>query len=162
LLTAEQLNTECDEIRTRRSGPGGQHRNKTESAVVLTHRSTGISAEANERRSQHENRRVALTRLRINLAISHRGQLGEQSVASDLWQSRCTHQQIRVSTSHVDFPALVAEALDRIAACEFDIKLAAEFLSCSSSQLIKFLKSEPRALQQVNDARVANGKHRLQ
>lgn len=129
---------------------------------MLTHRATDISAEANERRSQHENRRVALGRLRINLAIAHRGQLGLQPARSELWQSRCQYQRIRVSTEHADFPALLAEALDRLAACDFDIKAAAKFLECSSSQLIKFLKAEPRALQLVNDARVASGQHRLQ
>lgn len=46
------------------SGPGGQHRNKTESAVRLTHRDTGVVVTATERRSQHENKIHALARLR--------------------------------------------------------------------------------------------------
>jgi hypothetical protein len=121
-----------------------------------------MSAEANERRSQHENRRVALSRLRLNLAINHRGEFAQQSTPSELWQSRCKNRQIRVSTSHEHFAALLAEALDHIASCDFEIKPAAEFLECSSSQLIKFLKSEPRALQLVNNNRAELGKHRLQ
>ena len=47
----------------RSSGPGGQHTNKTESAVRVTHVPTGINAIAQEERSQHMNRKLALSRL---------------------------------------------------------------------------------------------------
>ncbi len=47
----------------RSSGPGGQHANKTESAVRVTHVSTGLSAFAQEERSQHLNKKLAMTRL---------------------------------------------------------------------------------------------------
>lgn len=49
----------------RGSGPGGQHRNKTDSCVRATHVPSGITAIATEQRSQHQNKRVALERLRI-------------------------------------------------------------------------------------------------
>lgn len=66
-LPDEALLAEC-EVETRKaSGPGGQHRNKTESAVRLVHRPTGIVVQASERRSQGQNLAVALERLRSAL-----------------------------------------------------------------------------------------------
>ena len=48
-------------------GPGGQHRNKTSSGVRLRHGPTGLVIEATERRSQHQNRAIALERLQAKL-----------------------------------------------------------------------------------------------
>lgn len=51
----------------RASGPGGQHVNRTESAVRVTHLPTGVQAIAMEERSQHRNRKLALARLTAKL-----------------------------------------------------------------------------------------------
>ena len=48
-------------------GPGGQHRNKTASAVRLVHPPTGVTVTASERRSQAQNRGAELERLRARL-----------------------------------------------------------------------------------------------
>ncbi len=67
-LDDELLLRECQEEFFVAGGPGGQHRNKTESGVRLTHPATELSVTATERRSQLQNRGVALERLRQALA----------------------------------------------------------------------------------------------
>jgi hypothetical protein len=161
-IAPERLAADCDVRRTRRSGPGGQNRNKVETAVVLVHRPTGIDAEASERRSQAENLRVALSRLRLNLALEVRRAIGPDEPPSPLWRSRCRGGRIVVSPEHDDFPAIVAEALDVLDAHAFDPKPASAALGCTPSQLTKLLKAEPRALRLVNDRRRALGLHVLQ
>ena len=58
-----RLLRDCDVETYRASGPGGQHRNKTESAVRMTHRPTGLVRVATEHRSQLRNRELALERV---------------------------------------------------------------------------------------------------
>jgi hypothetical protein len=160
-LPLDELLAECDVEFVRRSGPGGQHRNKVATGVVLRHRPSGLRAEANERRSQAENRTVVLLRLRINLALEVRLNRRPGDVPSPLWRSRAGGGRIAVSPTHDDFPALLAEALDVLAAAEFDPKRAGETLACSASQLVKILKKEPRSLAEVNQQRQRRGDHLL-
>ena len=58
-----RLLADCDVETYRGSGPGGQHRNKTESAVRVTHRPSGIVRVGTEHRSQSRNRELALERV---------------------------------------------------------------------------------------------------
>ena len=67
-LPEAALLAECTEEFFNAGGPGGQHRNKTESGVRLSHGPTGITVSATERRSQAQNRGEALERLRDKLA----------------------------------------------------------------------------------------------
>src|SRR5438552_10496577 len=63
-LSDAQLLKQCEVDTYRASGPGGQKRNKTSSAVRLRHPSSGLLVIAEESRSQHENKAKALRRMR--------------------------------------------------------------------------------------------------
>jgi hypothetical protein len=158
-LAAAELLDACSETRTRRSGPGGQHRNKTETAVILLHRATGISAEASERRSQAENRSVALARLRLALAIEHRSPATAQP--SDLWRSRVRGRMLVVAISHDDYPAMIAEGLDQLQAHGLDMPKTAACLGVTATQLLKLFKRCPAAWTALNRLRLAAGLSRL-
>lgn len=67
---------DLEESFTRGSGKGGQHRNKTDSCVVLTHRPSGITVRIDGGRSQHLNRQTALGILRARLKAA-----GDERVA---------------------------------------------------------------------------------
>lgn len=154
-LESARLQAECDVRFARRSGPGGQNRNKVETAAILTHRPSGISAEASERRTQGENRDAALFRLRLRLALEVRTE--PPDTPSPLWLSRCRGGRIAVNPHHEDFPALLAEALDALHASGDDPATASARLGCTTSQFLKLLKEEPRAFAAMNERRRARG-----
>jgi hypothetical protein len=160
-LDPQQLLVQCDQRFTRRSGPGGQRRHKVETAVVLTHRASGIQAEANERRSREANRTSALFRLRVNLALAMRTPIDTAQGPSPLWERRVRNGKLAINPGHDDFPALLAEALDVLAACDNDVSPSAEFLGVTASQFVKLLKLEPRALAQMNAVRLVRERHAL-
>jgi RF-1 domain len=187
-LPPEVLLGQCEQTARRRSGPGGQHRNKVETGVVLVHEPTGIEGQASERRSRPQNAAAALFRLRVQLALDVRSARAEvvtpdeavtraapvaptapaargepvrptSARPSALWHSRCRGGRITVSGEHEDFPALLAEALDAVHAQSFDVSAAAAALGASATQLVRLLAQEPRALIAVNAARAARGLH---
>ncbi len=59
----DSLERDCDLEFFVAGGPGGQHRNKVETGVRLTHRPTGLVVTATERRSQSANRDAAYERM---------------------------------------------------------------------------------------------------
>jgi peptide chain release factor 2 len=69
----EDLLRECDVETFRSSGPGGQHVNKTESAVRLKHVPSGVVVSSQQERSQHRNKVICLQKLRNKVALlNHR------------------------------------------------------------------------------------------
>jgi|SRR5262245_8246188 len=68
----EELLRECEVETFRSSGPGGQHVNKTESAVRLRHIPSGVVVSSQEERSQHRNKAICLQKLREKITRLNR------------------------------------------------------------------------------------------
>jgi len=69
----EDLLKECNVDTFRAGGKGGQHLNKTESAVRMTHLPTGTVVSCQDERSQYQNKRKCLLQLREKLvALNYR------------------------------------------------------------------------------------------
>lgn len=176
-LDDDTLLAQCEIDRGRSGGPGGQNRNKVETLVELTHTPSGLRAHAGERRSQLENKHVVLKRLRLLLAVEVRTPVPAGDIASDLWRSRRRTAgkdatagsppkstwsaggagRIEVNPDHHDYPAILAEALNVIAASNWDPKPASLRLECSATQLIKLIRAHPPALLKLNHERAARG-----
>jgi hypothetical protein len=156
-LDGEALLAQCDVHRGRAGGPGGQNRNKVETAIELTHRPTGVKGQASERRTQQLNMSKAVFRLRVNLALEVRRQIDPLAKPSDMWRSRVRGGVISLNPSHHDFPPMLAELLDTLHAVHADVQRTGLALGVSSSQIIKLLKHEPRALVWLNEQRTTKG-----
>ncbi|MGE3109452.1 MAG: peptide chain release factor-like protein [Phycisphaerales bacterium] len=158
-LDDDELLKQCDVGRGRSSGPGGQNRNKVETLVYMTHVPSGVEAHAGERRSQIENKRVALRRLRLALATEVRTGVPIGLIGSALWRSRASGGKIACSPGHHDYPALLAEVMDVVADAGWDLRKPALRLEVSSSQLLKLIKDHPPALVVLNQERQKRGLH---
>lgn len=75
---------------TRAGGPGGQHVNRTDSAVIVSHRPSGVSVRVQDQRSQHQNRKRALERL---ADVLHRR--GEEEREAQVRQRWLLHHRVR-------------------------------------------------------------------
>jgi hypothetical protein len=162
MLDDAELLKQCEIEFGRASGPGGQHRNKVETAVTITHRPTGVSGSATERRHQSQNRHEALFRLRLHLANRVRREIDPVNYQpSDLWRTRRQGEKMSVSPTHRDYPALLAEALDVVVARNFDVAGSAGMLGITMSQLGKLLRHNKEAHGHVNRERERRGLHAL-
>ena len=149
----------------RASGPGGQHRNRNDTAVRLVHGPSGARAQGTERRSQAQNRANALRRLRRAIALETRRPVGldayhppprlrailPASVAEGV------PEHARIGPAHRDFWAGAQALLDLIEASGGAVSDAAAAIGCSTGQLSRLLGSEPRLFAAANEIRGRHG-----
>ncbi|QEG39449.1 peptide chain release factor family protein [Roseimaritima ulvae] len=148
---------DCQLTMTRRGGPGGQHRNKTSTAVVLLHQPTGVLGEGSESRSQAANRANAVARLRTTLAVVVRcrpgeGPLGEQDAAL---REKHRGRNVWVSERNEQRPAVLSLILDDAWTAEGELPVVAQRWQTTASQLLKVLRSHPPALDYLNRMRAS-------
>lgn len=161
-LPDEALLRHCRVETFRASGPGGQHRNKTDSAARITHLPTGCVAQAFESRSQHENRASALARLRVQLALTQRRSVDIEGFAPSPELLRILPGKAqRVRGKNPAFWPGARDLLDLLAAHRWALAPTAESLGLSSGALSRLIVSEPELLRAVNAQRASAGLHPL-
>ena len=161
-LSDEALLAQCEVDRFRASGPGGQKRNKTDSAVRLRHRPTTLVGEANESRSQHENRARALRRLRLELAFMRRAPVAIDACApgaalTGALRGALSGGRFAMSVRNAGFPAAIAALFDVLEACGWRLAEAAPHLGLSTSALSRALSTEDIVFRAANERRTALG-----
>ncbi|MCE3215902.1 hypothetical protein HAX54_004053 [Datura stramonium] len=166
LMSDEELMRQCEMSTFKASGPGGQHRNKRESAVRLKHNPTGIVAQAVEDRSQHMNRASALSRLRVLLALKVRNNidLDTYTPPQELLQILPAKSTIRVSKcgpqigpNNPKFALGMQALLDLLFAVEGSVSDAAKKLGLSTGALSRLLLSDDNLRMAVNEFRKSKG-----
>jgi hypothetical protein len=150
---------QCSVDNYRASGPGGQKRNKTSSAVRLRHHPTGLSVTATDDRSQHVNKRRAVRRLRQAIALHVRAELDEERYARTDLLSSCVNRAGKLEVGRRDgrYFCAVKEVLDLLLACEVRVSDAAKRIGISTANLLKFLQNDPKVWERVNQMRTAAG-----
>jgi hypothetical protein len=159
-LSDDELFAQCEFDRYRASGPGGQKRNKTDSAVRLRHRPTGLLVTAADSRSQHDNRARALKRLRAALAYDLRQPTEGEATPTAILQAMTTGK-LAVKERDPNFLPAYAWALDVLSEQQGRLAETAERLGVSTGGLVRFLESSPDGWQAAMRIRSAAGQKPL-
>lgn len=152
-LSDEQLLAQCRYETFRGPGPGGQKKNKTSSAVRLTHIPSGIAVIAGESRSQQRNRQTAMNRLRHKIALSIREPIEEgESINSS---------SLEISRRSADYSAAIGRVLDVLNHAGWSVSDAANLLGVTTGRLVDFLQDDPKLWTEVNQQRQKLGLRKL-
>lgn len=155
---------QCEIDLIRASGPGGQKRNKTSSAVRIRHIPTGLIVIAFESRSQHENRAKALKRLYQALFLELRDPIRPDAESVRVhpdWQPAFGDGKLNLSPKNSLFWPTAGLILDVLSAVESRVSTAAELLGVSTANLVDFLQADPKLWQAANQLRTKFGQKML-
>lgn len=158
-LSEERLLAQCRWEAFRGPGPGGQKRNKTSSAVRLVHMPTGLSAIAHESRSQAQNRRKALMRLRHRLALELRQPIDPATFVRPGWFEALLGEgrRLELGQRSEDYLPALGLVLDVLEAAGGSVSEAARLLGISTGNLVRFLEKDEKAWGRVNQMRKGAG-----
>ncbi len=162
-LDDRRLLAACDVHAYRASGPGGQKRNKTSSAVRLRHRPTGLTVVGTESRSQHENRARALRRLRQAIALDVRRPVDLTDFAVPETVHACLGRDGRfcVSVRNQRYWPCIQAVLDLLDAVDGQVGEAARRLGVSTAALSSLLTRDGKVLAAANRIRQDRGRRPL-
>jgi hypothetical protein len=163
-LTDAQLLAQCEVDTYRASGPGGQKRNKTSSAVRLRHPPSGLLVIAEESRSQHENKARALKRLRQALYLKLRQPLAAAELTPerlmarpDFGPARNAEGRLHLGVRDGRFWPAVGVVLDVLLAMQGRLSESAAALGTSTANLGDFLRGDDKVWEQANLLRIQFG-----
>ncbi|TVR12514.1 MAG: peptide chain release factor-like protein [Planctomycetota bacterium] len=146
----------CEIHRGMSSGPGGQHANRTHSAVRLLHCASGVQAQCQDHRQQQRNQQEALRRLRLRLALRQRG------VSREAWlQPFRQGRRLQVAPGNARYHLVVAVLFDALDQAQGHLATAAQALQCSSSQLVKVLSCDKEVMHAAQELVARHGAHPL-
>ena len=145
-LSDEELLKQCDWYAGRASGPGGQKRNKTHSAIMLTHTPTGITCIANEHRLQGENRALAMERLRLALTLAIRREVDlETFTVPEVVKMQINRDgKLGVNEDNPRYLPIIATMLDLLVVYRGQVSKAADLLGISTTNFINILHRNPK------------------
>ncbi|MCM8537975.1 MAG: peptide chain release factor-like protein [Lentisphaeraceae bacterium] len=124
-------------------GPGGQKKNKTESAVRLTHNDSSVAATASEDRKQSVNKSKAIKRLKLELAFTMR-------CPAVPWKG-----QMDMNPSNKHYSLFCACLFDHLEENDWQISTVAEAYKLSTNKLIKIISKSDTLWQEVNKRRTS-------
>lgn len=147
-LADAELLGQCGIDLYRASGPGGQKRNKTSSAVRLRHEPTGLVVIAEESRSQHENKAKALRRLRQAFYLKLREPPTSPSPALDAIRASDGRFALASAKDARYWPAIAA-LLDVLDVGEARMRDVAESLGTTTANLASMFELHDKAWESL-------------
>lgn len=147
-LSDFDLLKECNITAYKGSGPGGQHRNKTNSGVKLKLKNNSqLESYSCDDRSSHINKLLALKKMRMKIALQIREEPALQIPFAFPGSGG------RVSVGNNLYPEFIADILDRVQATSGDLSEAAKMWGLSKSALNKIILQDKQVYQQYQAMR---------